>query len=347
MRERKQRPKHIFHAVNIHQGGGLILLQALMDHFPGDVPLVLHVDERASIAAPSNATVIRIKPTLLTRVWAEFRLLWKARFHDTVTCLGNLPPLFRLKAYTRLFLQNRLLLEPELCEQFPWKARLRMQMERIWLHYGIRNVDEILVQTPTMQRLAKKVLGEKCKVTVKAFAQNLPKSSVSIPQEYDFIYVASGDPHKNHEALIQAWCLLAQEGVFPRLLLTIDQRQYSDVWQSIKLAIKTHGLQIDNLDAVSRDELVRAYAKTRALIYPSLMESFGLPLIEAQSMGLDIVASERDYVWDVVSPNRTFDPTSPQAIARAVKRYLGLNHDAVALHGADDFVQNITQKGGV
>ncbi len=59
-----------------------------------------------------------------------------------------------------------------------------------------------------------------------------------------------------------------------------------------------------------------------ALIFPSKTESLGLPLIEAASAGLPIIASELDFVRDVCVPNETFDPYSSTSISRAVKRLL-------------------------
>ena len=73
-----------------------------------------------------------------------------------------------------------------------------------------------------------------------------------------------------------------------------------------------------------QSELHEIYEGCHALVYPSLRESFGLPLIESKSFGLDIIASELDYVRDVVQPNETFNPYSSVSIARAIARYLGL-----------------------
>jgi hypothetical protein len=47
-----------------------------------------------------------------------------------------------------------------------------------------------------------------------------------------------------------------------------------------------------------------------------------LPLIEAHEAGVDILASEMDFVRDVVDPVQSFNPFSPISIAKSVKRYL-------------------------
>ena len=70
--------------------------------------------------------------------------------------------------------------------------------------------------------------------------------------------------------------------------------------------------------------MLALYASAGALVFPSLGESFGLPLIEARQAGLSILAPELDYVRDVCEPAQTFDPQSATSIARAVKRFLQL-----------------------
>ena len=62
---------------------------------------------------------------------------------------------------------------------------------------------------------------------------------------------------------------------------------------------------------------------SKALIFPSKYESFGLPLIEASKMHIPIIASELDFVRDVCNPIQTFDPNSAISIARAINRFFG------------------------
>ena len=56
------------------------------------------------------------------------------------------------------------------------------------------------------------------------------------------------------------------------------------------------------------------------LIFPSIIESFGLPLIEAADSGMKVIASDLPYVYDVVKPSLTFDPYDKIAIADAVMK---------------------------
>jgi glycosyltransferase involved in cell wall biosynthesis len=157
---------------------------------------------------------------------------------------------------------------------------------------------------------------------------------------HDFIYVADGEAHKNHRNLLAAWTLLAAEDIRPSLALTLDAR-FKNLIDDIAAACLRHQLKIINLGTMSRAELLRLYAACGALIFPSTSESFGLPLIEASRIGLPIVAAELDYVRDVCEPIQTFDPKSPNSMARAVRRFLGVAEQRHHVRSAKEFLAEL------
>ena len=75
----------------------------------------------------------------------------------------------------------------------------------------------------------------------------------------------------------------------------------------------------------ARRDVQPLYRSASALVYPSLLESFGLPLTEAKACGLPVIAAELDVVRDVLDPVQAFDPLSPTSIARAVIRFMGID----------------------
>jgi glycosyltransferase involved in cell wall biosynthesis len=124
------------------------------------------------------------------------------------------------------------------------------------------------------------------------------------------------------------------------LALTLAQSETS-LLTIIDVLRAKYGLEVYNLGDLPHKELLNLYDTSRALIYPSLTESFGLPLIEASALGIPIVASELDYVRDVCKPIETFDPTSEVSIARAVRRYLNQEEDLVQIRTPEKFWQYI------
>jgi glycosyltransferase involved in cell wall biosynthesis len=137
--------------------------------------------------------------------------------------------------------------------------------------------------------------------------------------------VADGLAHKNHERLLEAWLLLANEDIMPSLVLTVPSDS-TKIISKIDI-LQSRGLNIINIGPQSHEKLQEIYSQSKVLIYPSLIESFGLPLIEASLLNLDVISSELDYVYEVCRPVFTFDPYSPPSIARSVKKYLGLMGD--------------------
>jgi glycosyltransferase involved in cell wall biosynthesis len=156
-----------------------------------------------------------------------------------------------------------------------------------------------------------------------------------------FLYVASAEPHKNHKVLIDAWCLLVEEGLSLKLLFTFDEATFSDVADYLTLRNVGLSLKIQNLGSMPHSSIVDLYNRVDALIYPSNFESYGLPLIEARQAGLDILAPEMDYVRDLVDPESSFDPASAVSIAKSVKRYLGVIERPLKIVSAKEFLLTV------
>jgi glycosyltransferase involved in cell wall biosynthesis len=140
---------------------------------------------------------------------------------------------------------------------------------------------------------------------------------------------------------VEAWTLLAREGIRPGLCLTLDKNRFSDLCAWIEDRTKNFGLNVTSVGGISAQDLERVYRESLALIYPSDFESLGLPLIEARCAGLPILASERDYVRDAVDPEETFDPGSPVSIARAVKRFLEFPEKPLPVMDAREYLSKV------
>jgi glycosyltransferase involved in cell wall biosynthesis len=312
----------ILYAPNVHTGGGLVLLKSLLTDWPVGQKLRAILDERAiaKLSIPVNTLVTWIQSTVPSRFQAEILLVSLAHPGDTVLCFHGLPPIFQSAGHVVLFQQNRLLLDLMRLRDFAWRTGLRVAAER-WLSRALRrHVDEYIVQTPTMARALANWHGGTPKITVLPFSQALaikPKEQA----KWDFIYVSDGLPHKNHARLLKAWELLASEGIRPSLTLTLGPRD-QELAEKVSTLAECQGVKIHNSGHLGHNEVLLLYASARALIFPSLGESFGLPLIEARQTGLPILAPELDYVRDVCEPVQTFDPYSPTSIARAVRRFM-------------------------
>jgi glycosyltransferase involved in cell wall biosynthesis len=348
----------ILHAPNVHGGGGGVLLSAILGDLPPDVKIIIQVDSRFSQSNVTNPqlTTRSLSPTILRRFFAEVWLFRNVGCDDIVLCFGNLPPLFKLSGSVSLFLQNKLLIDSSSLKGFSIAAKCRIFFERLWLRACLNNCDEIIVQTKSMHSQVKDRFLSKLPIRQLPFYKNFKGASVLLPaktdRECDFIYVASGDPHKNHEILIEAWKELALEGLFPLLRLTIDSQSCPKLLYQLRAAVEVYGARIECLGSLTHNQVLNELQKSRALIYPSLNESFGIPMLEARQLGLGILAPELDYVRDILDPDESFDASSAISVARSVKRYLKIQESRKTILMPSEFLKEIfnakievTQKG--
>jgi glycosyltransferase involved in cell wall biosynthesis len=342
--------KLVIHAPNVHQGGGKALLLALIEAVPSNLSLLMQLDSRMALSRDlsKNIPIKRVKVSVMGRLLAEWRLRKNVSEIDTVLCFGNLPPLFRLAGRTIVFVQNRYILDQVSLDGFSFKIKWRLKIERLWFRLSASNASEFIVQTPSMRSLLEALNIPTGKaIHVLPFVSSCAGYQRSLKQmgaaglNRPWIYVASGEPHKNHKKLIEAWCLLARDGFFPTLWLTLDAKNHSDLCAWIEQKSRIFNLKLENLGVQSHAQLQYFYTQAQALIYPSTFESFGLPLIEARQAGLAIVASELDFVRDVVDPDEVFDPGTPISIARAVKRFMGWTESSLPLLSATEFLKEI------
>lgn len=342
--------KLYIHATNVHQGGGRSLLSGILRVLNGYPETVCLLDSRMVLpeGTPKGVTIRRVPPTLFHRLNAERWLARESLPEDIVLAFGNLPPLFRLRARCAVFVQNRYLIDDAVLDGFPLRVRWRLAAERLWLSARMLNAVEFIVQTPTMKRLLECRSAGKVHVRMLPFiadpgkyARSAVQAHTSDGNEYVFLYIASGEPHKNHRQLFAAWCLLAEEGLFPSLCVTLDVFRFASLYNELESMKKKYAIKVRNTGELPHREALALYPKATAVIYPSTFESFGLPLIEARQAGLPILAAEMDYVRDVLDPEQSFDPGSPLSIARAVKRHMGMEEPVLPLLDAAGFLNQI------
>jgi glycosyltransferase involved in cell wall biosynthesis len=338
--------KIFLHAINTGTGGGLTLLNELALALGELKPaLRAQIDSRVCFRVPQwpKLEIDYINPNLLNRFTAEVNLRLKNINFDLILCFGSLPPLFKIKGNVVIFLQNRYLIDNISLSGFSLKTKLKILIERFWLKYRTQKSYKYIVQTKSMKYLLMKNISINANNILIQPLFNTSDLKVCLPKDniYDFIYVASGEPHKNHIKLIDAWVILANKNIYPSLCLTLDPVIYKSVLDEVEKLKVEHNLQIFNVGHVSNEAIYLHYASSGALIFPSLLESFGLPLIEAGKVGIPILASEMDYVRDVISPSQSFDPNSSLSISRAVERFLGVHLDINEPISGKKFIQNI------
>jgi len=353
LRQSNSKFQFILYAPSINSGGGLSLLKSLLANSPVDYVAIAYLDIRIRrTTCTKNWKVNWVNPTLLSRIFAEFKIYLASNYGDKVLCFHGLPPIFRLNGYVSVYKQNR-----NHMKSFPLKFMngwifWRTFFERQICNIFSKNVDHYIFQTKSMEKDFQNTATNYYFYSNK----NIPRSIYPFydfsafndrpnnrAKKWDFLYVASGEPHKNHLKLLEAWLILAKRGVEVSLALTVSS-DYKSLIAAINKLRDEYNLRIDNLGWVGDNEVRMLYSQSTALIYPSISESFGLPLLEASFQKIPIIAAELDYVRDICCPSQTFNPYSAESIARAVERYLQ-KENAVSLtkiHHPSDAIQFFT-----
>lgn len=145
-------------------------------------------------------------------------------------------------------------------------------------------------------------------------------------QKTPFImYVGRAEPYKNNRNLIRAHQQLL--AAHPDLRLTIVGSK--DTLREADMAwVAQHNYKnVDFLGFVSDEQLAWLYKNTKAYVFPSLMEGFGLPGLEAMSYGAPVVSSNATCLPEVYQDAaHYFDPKDPSAIATAITEVMSDNN---------------------
>jgi len=167
---------------------------------------------------------------------------------------------------------------------------------------GLANYNVILA-TSSFTRIALEkfwvengLLAIKTKLSALTLAAEIP----AVPRKYSqpinsseplrLLFVGSLEPRKNHASLFKAMAWLqAHSELFFELVLVGWQNDV-EVLAKLKRA-QLIGLPIVYEGEVSDQYLVELYANSNFSIYPSLLEGFGLPVMESCWLGTPCIAS--------------------------------------------------------
>jgi len=149
-----------------------------------------------------------------------------------------------------------------------------------------------------------------------------------------FYFPAKLWPHKNHATLLQAFALFRRSAPAHAsfsLVLTGDP----EGWEAFQGGHDTSG--VTHLGYLTREDVYRLYENAAALVYPSLFEGFGAPVIEAFSFGCPVICSNAGSLPEVAQDAAIIvDPENPEALAHAMARIVsqeGLRQSLVAKGG--------------
>lgn len=201
-----------------------------------------------------------------------------------------------------------------------------------------RSAKIITVSEYTKKDIIKLLHTDSAKIVVTYEGVDLPqeshidcaklKSDLGIKKDF-LLYVGSAYPHKNLEKLVLAFEDVTAQNKNLQLVL-VGQKNY--FYNRLEKSIKDKKLSNDILltDYLSDDELACLYKTAKLYIFPSLIEGFGLPPLEAQSYGLPVLSSSATCLPEILGDSVLyFDPNNTTELAQLIINTIN-NQDILA-----------------
>jgi glycosyltransferase involved in cell wall biosynthesis len=143
-------------------------------------------------------------------------------------------------------------------------------------------------------------------------------------RENYILAVTSSAPHKNALRTLAAYATFvarADRATVPRLRIV----GLSDSAQQFRGRANDLHIQdlVDIEPYLTEDELQKMYRRSRAVLVPSLMEGFGIPVLEAMASGTPVIAADATSLPEVGGTAAAyFDPTNTADFANVLEQVL-------------------------
>lgn len=302
----------------INNGGGKILLDYLVKTLEENNILTYYLfDDRCKEDFKDIPThrKVYLEASLFKR--HQFYKANKGRF-TKVFCFGNLPPTIKLNIPVYTYFHQRIYLE--IPEGLGFKQKLIFTIKSKIFQALKKNTDLVIVQSESMKEdfIRKYPSLNQDSIKIIPFYEKLNYPNTEDRIKNRIIYVSGGATHKNHVRLLQAYKNVYDRLQKGELVVTIADN-FKELRQQIDELINK-GYPILNLGFISKENLGIEYAKSEYTIFPSLLESFGLGIVEALETGCKVIGANLPYMYQVCEPSIVFDPLDIKSIEKAFEK---------------------------
>lgn len=304
-------------ALYINNSGGLELLKVLIDSFSrSNINVFYLLDIRVQDKISRIFPCTFVKASLLNRYL--FYAKNQHRFHK-IFCFGNIPPPIRTDALVYTYFHNINLLK------IPHSTSLLQYCFSFFKQQFIcsnkNNTNYWIVQTAnTKEELKRKFKESEEKILIYPFWKDeFSNNENSNIQKTDYVYIANYTPEKQHLLLIRAWRKLHALGY--NLFLHLTLTNCSHLIKEELLLAQKEGVNIINHGTINKEQVISLYECSKATVYTSLNESFGLGIIEALLFRCDVIAPNLPYIHTVCTPSSVFSTFNIDDIVNAIIAY--------------------------
>lgn len=302
-------------APNIKNGGALELLLYLLDSFENtyDINVIVHVDSivKKLLSTTEKRSVIEYNSPV-KKIILFFKKIDNALF------FGNLPPLVKTKKSILYIHNSYLTISLQNLYNTSLNFFIKYALQQLYIKLFVNNCDICLCQTLSMSKMIEKKF-QPLKLNVLPFFRTCEKKGFY--KKYEFCYISLSHPHKNHLFLLEALEILANKKVKFEIVLTVEKTN-KEIISKIEQVNSLKMISIINLGGIPKNKVCEVYNQSKCLVFPSSKESFGLPLIEAANLGLDIIAPNLGYVDDIVVPTLKFNINDVNDLSQKIEQYI-------------------------
>jgi len=303
--------KIIIDACYLNSKGGIVILNKILNTIPNEIlnKFIIVIDKRIS----NLGTLTRfnheiIKKNEFSRIYFYIKNYNKIK---SILCLSNFPPPVVINTPVFIYFHNVLFFSSK-NKNMSKLERLKFSLKKVYLKL-LNNKDyNWLVQT----QIVKNLLVENNKFrSDKIFISpifHLNHEKVIEKKDF-FIYPTSNIKNKNNENLIRAFIDASRKtDKNLNLYITLDRNELNFKYKLPK------SLKIKFLGELEHYDLINLISEAKYLIFPSFEESFGLPLIEAKHNFCIILASDKEYVKELIDADFYFDPKNINDISSKI-----------------------------
>lgn len=300
-------------ATYIHTSGGKYLLEYFIDSLCQNDNIEKYIflfDKRFDsnrIKLILDKNKFFTKPSEFSR-YISLKKIFSSHSIKSYFCFANVPPPFKFVTTCPVYIyfHNVLLIDPW-TNKHNVLTQLLFYLKSFYIKLNLNNSFNWIVQSELVKiKLHSYLKINLDNIQVLPFFEPTSKYFKDGAKRHQYFYPAEGVAQKNHNLLLKVWEELAKHNIRPKLIVTIDKIKFPKLFNEI-FRLNQINVDIENIGFSSRDEIIEQYNKSKFLIFPSLNESFGLPLVEAAHLGCHIITPDLDYVENIIETNLKFD----------------------------------------
>ena len=336
----------LIYTSGINSHGGREYLKYIINEY-SDKKYFVFLDSRINPKEFQIKNYIQYSNNISLRISVFFkRFFWKIQNKENIEefFLNGIPPLFKISDSNKIIImfQNVFLLDPNFNNYLNKVNKIKFILLRKFIKFFLLDSYEVILQTYSMMSHFKKLNKKNNTIRVNRkiwknyFDKNFTnkynlrelrensKNFIKIEKiinsnKTTYFYPASFDKHKNHYRLIKAF-----ENLFRKIkhnifiLLTINNRDIIHI---------TNEKNIITTGKINRNYLNYLFSNSNFLIFPSIIESLGIPLLEAKYSNLKIISSNIDVIAEISDPLFTFEPENIEDISSKIIKSYKLNEN--------------------